>query len=314
MKTLANITINASTRRSVFVSLLIGVLLVFVVVVKGQQDDPCQDTSFLSGTGLSDYIDCVTSSPGCIDCDSSSVSMDDFSAGGSVPSTNEDIEMLLCPAVNCCSACVDQSRALLQCSANAICSAFAITDCSLDCPTETFPYGDSDSVPDECDVAVGAFASCLAREGSCFSTDPNAEEQCLAKLDDLESSTASATASSVADSCAFAELYFCTYIECCPTCQDELQALYVCEENALTDCDLTCTDAIDNGGDSAPTITTTTDPPAATPPAATPTTSAESPSPVAEAGSSSPETSSAARRDFSILALVSFTKAVALVF
>jgi hypothetical protein len=216
---------------------------VFFGFIKAQQDGPC-DAAFLTSTALADYIDCISSSPGCNDCDAGDDIEPEFSGGGALPSTNDDVELLFCEAVNCCSACTEQSKALLQCTADAVCLAFGITDnCSLECSPEKFPYGDGVSVPDECDVAIGAFTSCLIRDGSCLTSG---DEQCLDRLNYLNATT---TVSTVANSCTFAEAYFCTYVECCPDCQDELQAVYECEveTNDLSGCELTCADAVSSG-------------------------------------------------------------------
>jgi hypothetical protein len=264
-----------------FLALFVPLLLLVVVAVTAQEGGACDSANMQTVTA--DYIDCITTSPGCIDCDASSGdSMPDFSGGGTVPATNDDIEALFCNAVNCCSACVEQARAFLQCSAEGLCVAFGITDCSLECPPETYPYGDSDTVPDECDQAAGALASCIVRDGSCFLDD----EQCAASLDELEAATSNAAA----DYCAFAESYYCTYVGCCPNCQDELRAVYECESSGLEGCTLTCADAIVNGdegegGDDSNPTATTTDPPAAAPTNNDPNSSNGSPSSLASPSS-----------------------------
>ncbi|KAG7363881.1 hypothetical protein IV203_037082 [Nitzschia inconspicua] len=254
-------------------------LLVFASVflspyVQAQGTDGC-DADFLTSTGLADYIDCITTSPGCSDCDSGAGTQDDVFADGSLPTTNSEIETLFCPLVNCCSSCVEQSKALVQCTADSLCMAFGIADCSLDCPVDRFPYGDGESVPDECEVAAGAFYSCLIREDSCMSSS---NDECLAQMNELDEST---IAASIANSCAFADQFFCAYVECCPNCRDELQTLLQCEQTELAECDLTCA----SGGNLSPTDTALTTPPVETPttsttPVDSPTTtsSAEGPS------------------------------------
>jgi hypothetical protein len=252
-----------------YLFLLAFAVVSFVAWAQLDQEDPF-DADFVTNTGLADYIDCITTNPGCIDCDAESdPSIPDFSDGGGLPSTNDDIQFLFCDAVNCCSACTEQSKALFQCSANAICSAFGIEGCSLECSPEQFPYGDSDTIPDECDQAVGAFTSCLIRDGSCLTND---DERCLDRLNNLNA-TATDAAFGLANNCAYADAFFCTYVDCCPTCQAELLAVYECEANSLDICELTCTDAVANGSGTgsgttnnpAPTTSTATDPPASSP-------------------------------------------------
>ncbi|KAG7340006.1 hypothetical protein IV203_006409 [Nitzschia inconspicua] len=278
----------STTAGASFTTLRLLLLLVASVVLakaNAQGTDVC-DVDFLSGSGFADYIDCIITNPGCSDCDSTSDTQDDPFGGGSLPSTNNDIETLFCPVVNCCSSCTEQSKALVQCTANTICEAFGIADCSLDCPPDRFPYGDGESVPDECEIAAGAFYSCLFRQGSCLSSS---DDDCLAQMNQFDEST---TAASIANSCALADQFFCAYVECCPNCRNELQTLLQCEENELAECDLTCA----SGGNLPPTATATTAPPgetpttSATPPVESPTTTTSAEVPSSTAFSASGET------------------------
>ncbi|KAL3903420.1 MAG: hypothetical protein SGILL_010454, partial [Bacillariaceae sp.] len=61
----------------------------------------------------------------------------------------------------------------------------------------------------------------------CLSDD---EDECFDEIQDLET-TLEGDAGSLASltSCDITEAYFCTYITCCPECQDELRAIYACE-------------------------------------------------------------------------------------
>jgi hypothetical protein len=231
-------------------------LLATTIAVVHAQTTACDPTN--TADAVASWIECQTSNVGCSDCEAGESTTPDFSAGD-LPSSQEEIEQIFCGTVNCCSACVQQTKAVLQCTADTLCTAFSISseNCQLDCDPAMYPYGDGDAQPDACDTAAGALGACLIREGTCFD---NEQDQCLDRLQNLES-TLGGDAGNVAmlDNCDIADAYFCTYISCCPGCQDELKAVYDCEideSSWVADCtELSCRDAIVGGGDSGSTPT-----------------------------------------------------------